>query len=467
MINKLYKRIHNKYSTLFKFIFFLRYLFGIFFISIVLFLAIPHFFDLKKKDKVIKNYLLENYGIKLSSYDDIDYHSLPLPSLNFSNVGISIGKDSLQINANNLIIYPKLISIYNFKNFETNKIILKNNKILIDDSELKILIKYIYNLKNRLTFKNLDLKINRQNKPLINIKKINFSNYGYEKNLVKGELFDKKFKILINNNYNKINFKFLKTGITVDINLNEIKKESTISGILKSKLLNSKLKFNFDYDGEKIKIYNSYFRNKNLSLNNESLITYRPFLYLDSIFQVEDINIKIIKKIDINRILTSKNLIKKINAKNTINFKSKIFSQNLIDDLYLNVDLAYGRLVYFKKISISENFFSCKGDINLLEEYPILHFDCLVASKDKKKLLKKFSIKYKIKNEPLKLNVKGNINILNNKINFKKITMNQNYVASKEDLNYFKQSFETIVFDKNFSNIFNLQKIKKFILEIN
>ena len=467
MINKLYKRIHNKYSTLFKFIFFLRYLFGIFFISIVLFLAIPHFFDLKKKDKVIKNYLLENYGIKLSSYDDIDYHSLPLPSLNFSNVGISIGKDSLQINANNLIIYPKLISIYNFENFETNKIILKNNKILIDDSELKILIKYIYNLKNRLTFKNLDLKINRQNKPLINIKKINFSNYGYKKNLVKGELFDKKFKILINNNYNKINFKFLKTGITVDINLNEIKKESTISGILKSKLLNSKLKFNFDYDGEKIKIYNSYFRNKNLSLNNESLITYRPFLYLDSIFQVEDINIKIIKKIDINRILTSKNLIKKINAKNTINFKSKIFSQNLIDDLYLNVDLAYGRLVYFKKISISENFFSCKGDINLLEEYPILHFDCLVASKDKKKLLKKFSIKYKIKNEPLKLNVKGNINILNNKINFKKITMNQNYVASKEDLNYFKQSFETIVFDKNFSNIFNLQKIKKFILEIN
>ena len=467
MINKLYKIIHNKYSTLFKFIFFLRYLFGIFFISIVLFLAIPHFFDLKKKDKVIKNYLLENYGIKLSSYDGIDYHSLPLPSLNFSNVGISIGKDSLQINANNLIIYPKLISIYNFKNFETNKIILKNNKILIDDSELKILIKYIYNLKNRLTFKNLDLKINRQNKPLINIKKINFSNYGYEKNLVKGELFDKKFKILINNNYNKINFKFLKTGITVDINLNEIKKESTISGILKSKLLNSKLKFNFDYDGEKIKIYNSYFRNKNLSLNNESLITYRPFLYLDSIFQVEDINIKIIKKIDINRILTSKNLIKKINAKNTINFKSKIFSQNLIDDLYLNVDLAYGRLVYFKKISISENFFSCKGDINLLEEYPILHFDCLVASKDKKKLLKKFSIKYKIKNEPLKLNVKGNINILNNKINFKKITMNQNYVASKEDLNYFKQSFETIVFDKNFSNIFNLQKIKKFILEIN
>ena len=63
MINKIYKRIHNKYSTLFKFIFFLRYLFGIFFISVVLFLSIPHFFDFKKKDEIIKNYLLESYGL--------------------------------------------------------------------------------------------------------------------------------------------------------------------------------------------------------------------------------------------------------------------------------------------------------------------------------------------------------------------------------------------------------------------
>ena len=38
--------------------------------------------------------------------------------------------------------------------------------------------------------------------------------------------------------------------------------------------------------------------------------------------------------------------------------------------------------------------------------------------------------------------------------------MNQNYEASKEDLNYFKQSFETILFDKDFLSIFNLKKLK-------
>jgi hypothetical protein len=44
--------------------------------------------------------------------------------------------------------------------------------------------------------------------------------------------------------------------------------------------------------------------------------------------------------------------------------------------------------------------------------------------------------------------------------------MNQDYVSSKEDLNYFKQSFETILFDKDLLSIFKFKKIKEFILEI-
>ena len=64
------------------------------------------------------------------------------------------------------------------------------------------------------------------------------------------------------------------------------------------------------------------------------------------------------------------------------------------------------------------------------------------------------------------LNVGGNINVLNNKINFKNITASQGYEASAEDLNYFKHSFENILFDKDFSGIFNFKKIKDFIIEI-
>ena len=62
--------------------------------------------------------------------------------------------------------------------------------------------------------------------------------------------------------------------------------------------------------------------------------------------------------------------------------------------------------------------------------------------------------------------MKGNFNILNNKINFQNIVASNNYDASKEDLRYFKETFETIFFDRNFIEIFDLKKIKELILEI-
>ena len=68
--------------------------------------------------------------------------------------------------------------------------------------------------------------------------------------------------------------------------------------------------------------------------------------------------------------------------------------------------------------------------------------------------------------EKLDIEIKGSVNILNNKINFYFVKMNNTYQALEEDLKYFKQSFENILFDEGFMNIFDLSKIKKFVLEI-
>ena len=96
----------------------------------------------------------------------------------------------------------------------------------------------------------------------------------------------------------------------------------------------------------------------------------------------------------------------------------------------------------------------------------MLYFKCNINSSDKKKLLQKIGIDYKIKNESLDLNFIGNLNILNNKINFDSMIMNNNYNAPEEDLKYFKDLFESTVLDKNFRNIFELQRIRSFIKEI-
>ena len=44
--------------------------------------------------------------------------------------------------------------------------------------------------------------------------------------------------------------------------------------------------------------------------------------------------------------------------------------------------------------------------------------------------------------------------------------MNDNYEASKEDLRYFKETFENVFFDNNYIEILNLKKVKEFIIEI-
>ena len=73
MIYRIYKRIHNKYSSFFKFFFFLRYVLLIFLVSITIFLFIPIFFDYSDKTSVLKKYLLSEYNLKVKSLKSIKY----------------------------------------------------------------------------------------------------------------------------------------------------------------------------------------------------------------------------------------------------------------------------------------------------------------------------------------------------------------------------------------------------------
>ena len=86
MINKIYKTIHNKYSSFFKFIFFLRYLIAIFFVASVLLLFIPQFFDYKKKEDIIKSYLIKNYGLEVTKLKNIKFNSFPIPHLQLNGL---------------------------------------------------------------------------------------------------------------------------------------------------------------------------------------------------------------------------------------------------------------------------------------------------------------------------------------------------------------------------------------------
>ena len=466
MLNKFYKIIHNKYLRFFKFIFFLRYLLAIFFIFTVTLLIMPKFFDHGKREEIIKNYLYANYKFKITKYENLKYKVLPLPNLELKDVLINFRDSEEDLSIKKLKIYPKFLNFYNYKNFYAHKIELKDNNVILKPASLNIIIENLIKQKNRLTLDNLNLKIVDENKTIINLKNIKFSNFGYGNNLISGKIFEKKFKIKIDDDFKNIKSKIYNSGVSVDIYFDSNQNNKIKSGLVKSKILNTNFKFNYEYDNKVLKIYNSFFRNKNISFKNTSKINLSPYLEISNNLDIEKLNLQIFEKLDFSKLSEFKNVIKKINSKNKINFKSKKFASNLIDGLNLNIDLAHGRLDYIKKISISENFFKCEGNINLLEEYPLLFFNCSIISNDKNEFLKLFSIKNKGDKETLELKVRGNISVVSRRINFKNISINKDYKVSKNDIKYFKEAFETIFFEENLIESFSLKKIKKFILEV-
>ena len=68
---------------------------------------------------------------------------------------------------------------------------------------------------------NLDLIIENNNKSIVTLKNIKFSNFGYQKNKIDGEIFGKKFKMFIGDDFEHANFKILNSGININVDFDE------------------------------------------------------------------------------------------------------------------------------------------------------------------------------------------------------------------------------------------------------
>ena len=464
MINKIYKTIHNKYSGIFKSIFFLKYLVAVFFIFLTLFLIIPKFFDYDKKKGILEKYLLKNYSLKIEEINNIKFKIFPTPFLELEDVIFKINSHDKSFKIKRILISPKISNIYNYNDFAAKKVTFEEAKINIDKNKIKLFKKFI-SQKNRFNLKNTNIIIYNKGKLILNLKEINFSNYGYKKGKINGKVFEKKFQIGLENNLDKIDFKFLNAGVIIKIILNEKNDKDKLSGSLKGKVLNSNLKLDFVHHKKEINISNFFFRNRSLSFDNQINLTYEPFLDILTSTNVKSFNPKLIDKINLDYLLKFKEVIKKINAKNKINFKSDIYNRNLIENIDLDTSLAYGRLLFSKKLIIFNTNVACDGEANLLEEFPILYFKCLLTSQDKKKLLNKFGVRYKNKNEKISFQINGRVNLIKNQINFEKIE-SESYLLPKNDLKYIKDNFEDTILNQGIFKIFHKEKIKNFILQI-
>jgi len=466
MINKIYKIINNKYSRFLKFFFFLRHVFAIFLIAIFLFFLIPKFFNYEKKQEIIKEYLVNYYDLELSNYSSIEFNVFPLPNLSIKDINLKVKDKPISFDTKNLNIFLNFKNIYNYENFVAEKILLNNNRIDLDIDTTNNILNYFGELKYKLDIQDLNLNFKKKQNSILEIKKINFSNYGYKKNKIKGEIFNRKFKAYLSNDNKNLDFKILNTGIKADFNFDKKNKINSISGLSKINILNNYLRFSFALQDNQIEITKSNLKNQDLSISFDSLIVFDPFFEINSDIYINKVDKKLINNLSLEKILKNQEILKKLNSNSKVNYKKKRFANTLIKNHYSELNLAHGRLTFLTKIYILGGDIDCKGESLLIEEYPRLNFVCLFNLEDKKQLLKKFSISKNINKNPVSLNVEGSLNILNKKINFKKINIGKNYVANEADIKYFKETFESILFNDDFFGIFRMNKIKEFLLEV-
>ena len=72
---------------------------------------------------------------------------------------------------------------------------MNKNKIDIKMENVAYLIDYFKNINSKLRIKDLDLNLIMDSGSILKIQNIDFSNYGFNKDKLKGVIFEKKFKV--------------------------------------------------------------------------------------------------------------------------------------------------------------------------------------------------------------------------------------------------------------------------------
>ena len=245
MISNIYKTIHKKIINFWKFFFFLKNVFIIFVVAIILFLSIPKFLDYEKKHTIINEYLIKNYNLKIKNYNSIKYAILPFPNLSLKDVSFQIMDEPLIFDTQKVNIFLSIKNIYDFKNFKANKLLLKDNKITLDIDNSRKLLEYFYALKNKLIVKNLSIDLKKNDNSILNLKNVKYSNYGYKKDNIEGNIFDNTFRIKFDKNKKRLNFKIYEIGLKADFNFEEKNITQSLSGSSKINILNNYIKLNF------------------------------------------------------------------------------------------------------------------------------------------------------------------------------------------------------------------------------
>ena len=156
-----------------------------------------------------------------------------------------------------------------------------------------------------------------------------------------------------------------------------------------------------------------------------------------------------------------------INGKFRINYDDSKYRYSYLEKVKIDGKIENSEInIKESLLKFNEGKLEIKGNLKKYEQFKIFNFNLNSNIKDKNELLKKLKIKKHTNNNVVNLSIDGNLNLTSNKINFKKININEDYSAKESDIIFFKKKFENIVISEPVFDVFNFAKITSFLREI-
>ena len=465
---------------------FIFYVFSFIFLTLLIYLGIPFFFDYKNNQSDLERKIFENFDLNLSFTSKVKYNIFPSPRLNLKNVEIlSFSESFKNIGSVKKIIlkipFKRLVSL---KKIDFDSIELIDAVINIETSEINNFKNYLNDKAREKPIQLTKSKINLLDKTKllfnIDIKKLRISGKSlFNKLDLKGRIFDTKIEINYQNkNFNKNSEKNVEIwlpeiGLNSKLSINPDKKNNeTIYGrvsvffpsnqIYLDYILRNKI-FNISSS----RLTNNYFKGQLFG----DLILF-PFSTFDLKLGIDLLKFKNIlnsRFINNNKFLSQLIPInKKINGNIIINVDKVASSSNIINSGNANLEFKNSVLIVkeFKLIINKIGNIKLVGKIFQQKKKKVFIFNTKINLDNPEIFYSRFLIPKKNRIDLVPINLLGKIDLESYEIKLDKIYLENalNQEELDEDKLFFIQERINEIFSQSsLNNILKYSNLRKII----
>ena len=433
---------------------FIAYIFGFIFLTLLIYLAIPFFFNYEKNKIDIEKKIYSSFGLNINLTERAKYNFFPSPRLNLYNAEIlhfSNGANSIG-STQKLILRIPFNQLARFNFWEFNSADFISAVINIKISEIGDFQAYLNNFLYDKPVKLTKSKINLLNKEnllfSVALKKLNIS----KKNLLsklnlRGKIFDTKLKAgyysknINNEPASNIAIGLPEVGLSIKSTIN-IEKEDKKARYGRTSISFPNNKFYFDYKLKEniVSISSSSLINNYLKGGISGDIIFSPFLDFDLIMDIDLIKFKNVLNSQLirNKGFLSKFLPvdKKINGALKLVIKKIKSSSNIINRGEVILEFRNG-IIIVKKTDLNINkigHINISGKIEEQKGKETFLFTSNINLENEKAFYSRFLVpkKNRVNLKPIKL--VGKINMKSYELNIVQATIDDQELSSSNIL---------------------------------